>query len=99
MNKDQTRIWKYLSVNALGMINAKHIAYIACALNILPNGTNNDNIRKWIKEMVMYHGKQIGTCSNGAFVILDIKELEAAASYVERENRADAVQKNGDYNP
>mgnify|MGYP003601934144 FL=1 len=41
----------------------------------------------------------IGTCKNGAFIILNDDEREIAAQFVARENRADAVRRNGNYTP
>lgn len=97
MNAEQNRIWDYLIKNALGMGNVKNISTIATNIGVPPKGTNNDDVRNWIKEMVTDYGKPIGTCSRGVFIILNDKEREEAAKYVERENRADAVRKNGNY--
>lgn len=99
MNQEQQRIWDYLVANALGKNNAIPISDIAVALGIPPKGTNNDDVRAWIKDMVIYHGKQIGTLKSGAFVILNDTEREEAAQFVERENRADSVRNNGNYTP
>ena len=49
--------------------------------------------------MVIHHNKQIGSCSTGVFIIQNDAEREEAAKFVERENRADAVRGNGNYNP
>ena len=53
MTREQVRIWDYLVEHAQGMNRAIHIAVIAQELAILPNGTNNDNVRRWIKQMVI----------------------------------------------
>lgn len=99
MSTEQERIWQYLVENALGIANAINIEDIAAALGILPHGTNNDDVRGWIKKMVIQHGKPIGTCKNGAFIILNDNERDVAAKFVERDNRADAVRRNGNYIP
>ena len=99
MNNGQLLIWDYLVQNALGRPNAIRIATIANNLDFPPVGTNNDDVRGWIKDMVMQHNKQIGTSSNGVFIILNDTEREDAAQFVERENRADVVRTNGNYNP
>ena len=99
MNNDQQRIWDYLIINALGKANAKHIEVIANELGFPPHGTNNDDVRGLIKDMVMNHGRQIGTHTTGAFVILNDQEREEAARYVERRNRARSVRENGNYIP
>ena len=99
MKVEQTTIWNYLVANALGIEKAINIEEIASALGVPPYGTNNDNVRRWIADMVVNYGKQIGTCDNGAFVILNDEERENAAKFLERNNRADAVRKNGNYIP
>lgn len=99
MTPEQILIWDYLVANALGINLAKNMSTIATCLGFPPKGTNNDNVRNWIKDMVITHGKPIGTCLNGAFIILNDVERETAASFVERENRADAVRSNGNYIP
>ncbi len=99
MNNEQQQIWDYLVQNALGKNNAKAISQIANAIGVPPKGTNNDDVRGWIKDMVIQHQKPIGTLKNGAFIILNDAEREEAAQFVERENRADAVRQNGNYTP
>jgi hypothetical protein len=49
--------------------------------------------------MVLNDGKQIGTCRSGVFIILNDIERETAAQFVERENRAEAVRRNGNFIP
>ncbi|OIP03879.1 MAG: hypothetical protein AUJ97_03675 [Bacteroidetes bacterium CG2_30_32_10] len=99
MNEEQHSIWDYLVANAQGMNNAKHIGDIAEAIGQQPYGTNNDNVRIWIKDMVLNHSSQIGTCHNGAFIILTDSEREEAALFLERNYVADAVRRNGNYIP
>lgn len=55
MNEQQKRIWKFLLENAWGMDNAISISTIAKAIPVPDYGTNNDNVRKWIKDMVIDH--------------------------------------------
>lgn len=99
MKQKQIEIWNYLTKNALGIDYAKHIEVIASAIGEPPQGTNNDNVRNWITDMVLNHGKPIGTCIDGAFIILNDTEREIAAKFVERNNRANAVRNNGNYIP
>ncbi|MRT17390.1 hypothetical protein F3C99_10515 [Vitellibacter sp. q18] len=99
MNEQQESIWKFLIENAQGINNAVHIEEMAKRIEVPPKGTNNDDVRGWIKDMVMNHAKQIGTCKNGAFIILNEEEVEIAARYVERNNRSGAVRKNGIFIP
>lgn len=99
MNQEQQLIWDYLTRDALGRNNAKHIHEIANNIGVPPQGTNNDNVRTWIKDMVINHRRQIGTCPDGAFIILTDDEREEAARFLERNTSADAVRRNGNYNP
>lgn len=69
MNTNQQRIWDYLILNTIGIQNAVHISRIAEELNIPPKGTNNDDVRRWIKEMVVTHHLPIGTCDEGVFYL------------------------------
>ena len=97
MTVEQVNIWNYLVANAQGMQHAVHIADIAQGIGVPPYGTNNDNVRKWIKQMVLIHGSPIGTCRNGAFLIMTDIEREEAAQFVERRTVADAIRENGNY--
>jgi hypothetical protein len=99
MNNEQQLIWDYLVQNALGKVNAKAISDIANAIEVPPKGTNNDDVRAWITDMVINYQKPIGTLTIGAFIILDDAEREEAAKFVERNNKADAIRSNGNYTP
>lgn len=72
---------------------------LAIAIGIPPYGTNNDNVRHWIEDMVIHHKKPIGTYLKGVFLILNDEEREIAAKFLERNNRANAVRINGNYIP
>jgi len=97
MNEKQCKIWKYLLENAKGKDNAVLIKNIAHAMNVPDCGTNNDNVRAWIKEMVVKHKKPIGTCSQGVFIILNQEELDLAVGFVDRNSRTKAIRRNGIY--
>lgn len=99
MTSEQNDIWNYLIINCLGINNAINVSDLADTVGIPAKGTNNDDVRNWIKDMVLNHGKQIGTYKSGVFIILNDTERETAAQFVERENRADAVRRNGNYIP
>lgn len=99
MNHEQQRIWDYLIANAQGIPNAIHINDIANAINVPDYGTNNDNVRNWIKDMIINHNRPIGTNRNGAFIITNQDELEAAVSFVDRNSRTEAIRRNGIYHP
>ena len=99
MEKEQQQIWDFLLENALGINNAIHIKDIAIAIGVSDHGTNNDDVRNWIKGLVIDHERPIGTCKNGAFIVLDQDELEAAVRFVNRNQRTEAIRRNGTYNP
>lgn len=99
MNNEQQLIWDYLVNNALGKPNAKFISEIANAIGVPPKGTNNDDVRAWITEMVIKYGKQIGTSNTGGYIIINDDEREEAAQFAERNSKASAIRNNGNYIP
>ncbi|MBN8673914.1 MAG: hypothetical protein J0L56_07260 [Chitinophagales bacterium] len=99
MTTEQNDIWNYLVNNCQGINKAINVSDLATAVGIPPKGTNNDDVRNWITDMVIKHGKQIGTCKKGVFIILTDFERETAAKFVERDTKADAVRRNGNYIP
>ncbi len=92
MNEEQLQIWEYLKANSVGRDNAIHIADLANNLGFPPNGTNNDDVRRWIKDMVMEMNLPIGTCQDGAFLFTNEEEREEAACFVERRTRAGVIR-------
>lgn len=92
MNEDQQRIWDFLRNNAVGRQRAIHIANIANSLGFLPNGTNNDDVRRLITDMVMNNNKPIGSCSDGVFLFTNEVERESAAKFVERRTKAGVIR-------
>lgn len=99
MDENQERIWNYLEEHAVGRNSAVHIADLADNLGFPPNGTNNDDIRRMIKDMVMNENLPIGTCQDGAFLFTNEQEREAAARFVERKTRASVIRTINCYNP
>jgi len=99
MIPEQNAIWDYLVSHAQGINLAVHINVIAREIDVAPNGTNNDNVRRWIKQLIVKYGRPIGTCPNGAFIIMNDNEREEAARFVERRTVADAIRENGNYIP
>ena len=69
MNDEEQRIWQYLLDNAMGIDNPIRMADLASAFGYTPYGSNNDNFRPKITKMIKQHGKQIGTCEQGVFII------------------------------
>jgi len=97
MNEKQNEVWNYLLENAKGKDSAVLIKNIANAIGAPDCGTNNDDIRALIKDMVVNHEKPIGTCNQGVFIILNQEELDLAVSFVDRGSRTEAIKRNGIY--
>jgi len=92
MNEEQQRIWNHLREHAVGRHNAIHINDLADSLGFPPNGTNNDDVRKFIKDMVMNENLPIGTCQDGVFLFTNENEREEAARFVDRRTRASVIR-------
>lgn len=99
MNEEQQRIWDYLVQNAIGKRNAVHINKIASDLGIPDYGTNNDDVRASIADMVIDKGQPIGTCREGAFLITNELERDESARFLDRNTRSTAIHRNGFYTP
>lgn len=98
MNIEQ-KIWEYLLKNAMGMDHAIKMADLASAMGYAPYGSNNDNFRPIITKMIKEYCKPIGTCESGVFIITNKEELQIAIEYVTRGTKAEAIKKNGIYQP
>jgi hypothetical protein len=90
-------IWKYLKDNALGHANSVHYPPIAEVIGVECVGSNCQNVRKIIKEMVELHQLPIGTSKNGVFVNVSEEDIKVAVKWVERPNRGDNIRNNGIY--
>ncbi|OWY25532.1 hypothetical protein C7N43_20235 [Sphingobacteriales bacterium UPWRP_1] len=99
MKTEQGKIWDYLlAENALGRSCAINVPTIANALGVLPHGTNNDDVRAWIRSLVIDFGKQIGTSNKGVFIIVDEDDLQTAINFVKNhDDRVAAIKRNGIY--
>lgn len=99
MTELQQKIWNYLQENAVGKRNAVHIHTIASDLKLPNYGTNNDDVRASIADLVINEGKPIGTCRKGAFLITNQTEKEEAIQFLERSTRSTAIRNNDLYIP
>ena len=90
MNDEQIAIWNFLTENAVGRNNA---------LGLPPNGTNNDDVRRLITDMVMNRNRPIGSCSDGVFLFTNEEEREEAARFVERRTKAGVIRTINFYTP
>ena len=97
MTREQELIWTYLKDNALGHANAVHYPPIAEVIGVKCIGSNCQNVRNIIREMLEVHYCPIGTSKKGVFVNVSEKDIEIAAKWVERPNRGDNVRNNGIY--
>lgn len=99
MTVEQCKIWEYLlDEKALGRSCAINVPTIANALGVLPHGTNNDDVRAWIRSLVIDSGKQIGTSNKGVFIIVDDDDLQTAINFVKNhDERVAAIRQNGIY--
>lgn len=97
MTTEQDLIWKYLKGNACGHANAKHYPKLAEVIGVKCSGSNCQNVRSIIKEMVEVHGLQIGTSKGGVFINISEEDIEIAVNWVERPNRGDNIRNNGIY--
>ena len=94
MKDEQIAILDFLKQNAMGIDNAIKIEDIATAIGVPPQGTNNDNVRKWIKELVGTYQQCIGTYEKGAFIITNDEECDLAVKYLERKNLGPTLRNN-----
>jgi len=99
MTTEQELIWDYLKNNALGHANAIHYPPIAEVIGVECIGSNCQNVRSIIKEMVDVHKLPIGTSRKGVFVNISDKDIEIAAKWVDRPNRSNNIRNNGIYKP
>ena len=90
--------WHHMTGICKGKENAIKMEDLASAFGYCPYGSNNDNFRPKITEMIKPHGKQIGTCDQGVFVITNQQELDEAIAFVTRGTKAEALRRNGVYN-
>jgi len=99
MTPEQKNIWNFLlEEEAFGHNNAKNISTIADAIEVPSHGTNNDDVRGWIRSLVMDFEKQIGTSNRGIFIIVDEDDLNTAIKFVKNHlDRVEAIKQNGIY--
>jgi hypothetical protein len=74
-----------------------NIADIAQALGEPAYGTNKDNIRRRMEQMLINQVRPIETCPNGTFLIIADNKCEEAARFIERRTVAIAIHENGNY--
>ena len=88
MTEQQERIWNFLQENAVGYPNAIYVSDLAERLGIAPFGTNNDDLRAEIRNMLVNEGLPIGTSRTGVFIITSEDERARAIRWVDRDTTA-----------
>lgn len=92
MTDEQQRIWDYMTANCVGINNVQNVATIANACGYDNFGTNNDNFRAIITNMVVNEKLPIGSCRNGYFLITSEEERQTAINWVNRNKKVQALQ-------
>lgn len=99
MNEEKKKIWEYLTKHTVGRKKAMHMSILANNLNYEPKGTNNDNLRKLLTEMVMKDNLPIGTCNDGVFLFTNEKERKEASDFVKRRTKSSVISTLNFYSP
>lgn len=92
MTQEQQRIWEYLTQNCIGIRNVQNVSTIANACGFDDYGTNNDDFRAIVTDMVVNGRKPIGSCKNGYFIFTTIEERQIAIDWVDRNKKVRALQ-------
>lgn len=99
MTQEQQTIWDYLTANCVGIDNAQYVAIIAQECGFRPFGTNNDDFRAIVTDMVVNHQKPIGSCRKGYFHITTEDERKKAINWVDRNKKVRVLQNIQLYHP
>jgi len=86
MTEIQQSILELLENRAVGRNNVIKQHDIAQILSIPPYGTNDDNVRGYIRDMVIIYRCPIGTCNRGVFLITNEQERGIAIKYIGDKN-------------
>lgn len=93
MTDEQQRIWDYMTANCVGINNVQNVATIANACGYDNYGTNNDDFRAVITNMVVNEMLPIGSCRNGYFLITSEEERQTAINWVNRNKKVEILEK------
>jgi hypothetical protein len=99
MTELQEQIWNYLKEHSVGISNTIRFKDLAKELGIESLGSNSDNLRPVITELVKKYQLPIGTCERGVFLFTNNKEKEIAIDFVDRETKADVLRTINLYDP
>lgn len=99
MTPKQQMIMDYLLANCKGINNAKNVADIAHACGYADYGTNNDDFRATVTDMIVNHDQPIGSCQKGYFIITTEEERQKAINWIDRSKKVEALQRVPLYQP
>ena len=99
MTPEQQRIWNYLINNCIGYNNAQSVSIIAHACGYADHGTNNDDFRATVTDMIVNHNKPIGSSRNGYFIITTEDDRQRAINWIDRDKKVDALRNVQLYQP
>lgn len=91
MTNEQQRIWDYMTTHCVGINNVQNVSTIAHACGYDDYGTNNDNFRAIITNMVVNELLPIGSCRNGYFIFTSLDERQIAIDWVDRNKKVRAL--------
>ena len=92
MTAEQRRIWDYMTTHCVGINNVQNVSTIAHACGYGDYGTNNDDFRAIITNMVVNELLPIGSCRNGYFIFTSLDERQKAINWVNRNKKVEALQ-------
>lgn len=92
MTQEQQKIWEYLISNCVGIENVQNVSTIAHACGFNDYGTNNDDFRAIITDMVVNGKKPIGSCRNGYYIFTSDEEKQKAINWVNRNKKVEALK-------
>lgn len=99
MTDEQKIIWDYMTIHCLGINNVQNVATIAHACGYDDYGTNNDDFRATVTDMVVNGLLPIGSCKNGYFIFTSLEERQIAIDWVDRDKKVRALQNIKPYQP
>ena len=96
MDDEQQSIWEYLNQNAIGYNLRKTSTEIRETCHLNSGGPTNEHIRDLIRDMILNHGRCIGSImyKDGYWVIQNEEELNRVTVSLER--RAEGVRRRAD---
>lgn len=92
MTDEQQKIWDYMTLHCVGIDNVQNVSTIAHACGYVDYGTNNDDFRAVVTDMVVNQKQPIGSCRYGYFIFTSLEERQIAIDWVDRNKKVRALQ-------